>query len=58
VGELPRRGRKYVSYQLLRNVPTAHALDLSFCLLLDARRPDLIEDFGRMKISQKSSAAP
>jgi hypothetical protein len=35
----------YVSYQLLRNVLAAQALDLSFCLLLDARRPDLIEDW-------------
>jgi hypothetical protein len=26
-------------------VLAAHALDLSFCLLLDARRPDLIEDW-------------
>lgn len=45
VGDLPRRGQRYVSYQLLRNVLAAHALDLSFCLLLDARRPDLIEDW-------------
>lgn len=45
VSELPRRGQKYVSYQLLRNVLAAHALGLSFCLLLDARRPDLIEDW-------------
>jgi hypothetical protein len=45
VRELPRRGQKYVSYQLLRNVLAAHALDLSFCILLDARRPDLIEDW-------------
>jgi hypothetical protein len=45
VGDLPRRGQMYVSYQLLRNVLAAHALDLSFCLLLDARRPDLIEDW-------------
>ena len=28
VGELPGCGRKYVSYQLLRNVLAAHALDL------------------------------
>jgi hypothetical protein len=35
----------YVSYQLLRNVLAAHALDLSLCLLLDARRPDLTEDW-------------
>jgi hypothetical protein len=45
VSELPRRGGKYASYQLLRNVLAAQALDLSFCLLLDARRPDLIEDW-------------
>jgi hypothetical protein len=45
VGELPRRGRKYVSYQLLRNVLAAHALDLAFCLLIDVRRPDLVEDW-------------
>jgi hypothetical protein len=45
VRDLPRRGQKYVSYQLLRNVLAAHALDLSFCVLLDARRPDLIEDW-------------
>ena len=43
--KLPRRGREYVSYQLLRNVLAAHALGLSFCVLLDARRPDLIEDW-------------
>jgi hypothetical protein len=42
---LPRRGRKYVSYQLLRNVLAAYALNLSFCVLLDARRPDLMEDW-------------
>jgi hypothetical protein len=45
VNDLPRRGQMYVSYQLLRNVLAAQALDLSFCLLLDARRPDLIEDW-------------
>jgi hypothetical protein len=43
--QLPRVGRKYVSYQLIRNVLAAHALDLDFCTLLDARRPDLLEDW-------------
>jgi hypothetical protein len=42
---LPRTKRKYVSYQLIRNVLAAHALGLDFCALLDARRPDLIEDW-------------
>ncbi len=41
--KLPRRSGEYVSYQLLRNVLAAYALNLSFCLLLDTRRPDLIE---------------
>lgn len=40
---LPKVGRKYASYQLIRNVLAAHALGLSFCVILDARRPDLIE---------------
>ena len=35
---LPRQGRQYISYQLLRNVLAAFALDLDFCVLLDARR--------------------
>jgi hypothetical protein len=48
--ELPRRGREYVSYQLLRNVLAAYALNLSFCVLLDSRRGDLVEDwYGIMK---------
>lgn len=40
---LPRVGEQYSSYQLLRNVLAAYALGLSFCVLLDARRPDLVE---------------
>ena len=40
---LPRLNGQYVSYQLIRNVLAAHHLGLSFCVLLDARRPDLIE---------------
>jgi hypothetical protein len=43
--QLPRTKRKYVSYQLIRNVLAAHMLDLDFCTLLDARRPDLLEDW-------------
>ena len=42
---LPRTGKRYVSYQLIRNVLAAHALNLDFCTLVDARRPDLIEDW-------------
>ena len=46
--KLPRRRKHYVSYQLLRNVLAAHALDLSFCVLLDARRQDLLEQWYRV----------
>lgn len=43
VASLPRVNGDYVSYQLIRNVLAAHAGDSSFCVLLDARRPDLKE---------------
>jgi len=43
--QLPRAERKYVSYQLIRNILAAHTLGLDFCALLDARRPDLVEDW-------------
>ena len=43
--ELPQTKERYLSYQLIRNVLAAHALGLDFCTLLDARRPDLIEDW-------------
>jgi len=41
--ELPQTDSHYLCYQLLRNVLAAHAMHCSFCVLLDARRPDLIE---------------
>jgi hypothetical protein len=45
---LPRKGQDYVSYQLVRNVLAAHALNLDFCVLLDARRSDLLEQWYRV----------
>jgi hypothetical protein len=36
---------EYASYQLIRNVLAAHALGLAFCVLLDSRRPDLLESW-------------
>lgn len=36
---------KFQSYQLIRNVLAAHANVCSFCVLLDQRRPDLIEQW-------------
>jgi restriction endonuclease-like protein len=41
--QLAQTGDHYLSYQLLRNVLAAYALRCSFCLLVDARRPDLVD---------------
>jgi hypothetical protein len=40
---LPQTSQHYLSYQLIRNVLAAHATASRFCLLLDARRPDLLD---------------
>ena len=54
--QLPRAKRKYISYQLIRNVLAAHALGIDFCTLLDARRPHLIEDWFLIVRSIRSAA--
>jgi hypothetical protein len=41
--DLPQTTHDYESYQLIRNVLAAHASGCSFCVLTDARRPELIE---------------
>lgn len=43
LAELPRARERYISYQLIRNVLAAQAGALSFCVMLDVRRPDLLE---------------
>lgn len=43
--ELPQTSSDFLSYQLLRNVLGAYAINSSFCVLTDARRPDLISDW-------------
>lgn len=45
VEQLPQSEGKFVSYQLIRNVLAAFHSAGSFCVLCDARRPDLIEDW-------------
>jgi len=50
---LPRLNGQYASYQLIRNVLAAHHLGLSFCVLLDARRPDLLEAWFAVQKSVK-----
>ena len=41
--DLPQTERDFLSYQLIRNVLGAHASGCAFCVLTDARRPELIE---------------
>ena len=45
IHHLPQSATHFYSYQILRNVMAAHAGNRSFCVLLDARRPDLIDAF-------------
>jgi hypothetical protein len=43
--DLPQNERDFKSYQLIRNVLAAYASSCEFCVLTDARRPELIEDW-------------
>jgi Restriction Endonuclease associating with ARP len=43
LGDLPRCDGAFACYQLIRGVLAAHATGGSFCVLCDARRPDLVE---------------
>jgi hypothetical protein len=45
LGELMRSGELVQNYQLIRGVLAAHSTGGSFCVLCDARRPDLIENW-------------
>jgi hypothetical protein len=42
---LPAARGRFSSYQLIRNVLAAYAMGCSFCVLLDERRPDLVEQW-------------
>jgi len=43
LAELPARNGKFGGYQLIRGTLAACALGCSFCVICDARRPDLME---------------
>lgn len=43
VSELPMRGGRVMGYQLIRGTLAARASGYSFCVLCDARRPELVE---------------
>jgi len=47
--------RGYASYQLIRNVLAAYAAGCSFCVLHDARRPDLREAWFEVMAAVKSA---
>lgn len=55
LADLPRSRGQYHCYQLLRNVLAAHAHNASFCLLTDARRFDLIEDWYKVLAAIRSA---
>src|ERR1700723_225998 len=46
--ELPMRNGKQNGYQLIRGALAAYATGSSFCVLCDARRPDLVEAWFRI----------
>lgn len=48
LSELPTRNGKQCGYQLIRGVLAAYAMGCSFCVLCDARRPDLVESWYRI----------
>jgi hypothetical protein len=48
LSELPCRNERYCSYQLIRGTMAAHATGGAFCVLCDARRPELIEAWYRI----------
>ncbi len=52
--QLRTAGKRYASYQLIRNVLATHALGLEFCLLVDARRTDLLADWFEVLRSIRS----
>ncbi len=52
--ELPLRHGKHIGYQLVRDTLAACATGRSFCVLCDARRPDLMETWYRVICAVKS----
>jgi hypothetical protein len=55
VDELPLRKGKHVGYQLIRGALAAYAVGGSFCVLCDARRPDLREGWYGILRAVRSS---
>jgi len=49
VGALPMRGEEVMGYQLVRNVLAAAHYGARLVILLDQRRPDLVEEWSRVR---------
>ena len=45
----------FAAYQLIRNVLAAHAQQCSFCVILDQRRPDLLEAWFQVMAAVRSA---
>jgi hypothetical protein len=55
LGSRPRRSPPEMSrYQLIRNVLAAYSTEASFCVLVDARRHDLIESWNAVLSAVRS----
>ena len=48
ISELPVRNGKQCGYQLIRGALAAYAVERSFCVFCDARRPELVESWYRI----------
>jgi hypothetical protein len=48
LSELPMRNGMHRGYQLVRGTLAAYAMECSFCVFCDARRPDLVEAWYRV----------
>jgi hypothetical protein len=48
LSELPIRNGMQESYQLIRGTLAAYAMECSFCVFCDGRRPDLVESWYRV----------
>jgi hypothetical protein len=55
LSELPMHNDRYNSYQLIRGALAAYAMNCSFCVFCDARRPDLVEAWYRIMCAVRLS---
>ncbi|MFA5646653.1 MAG: hypothetical protein WDA18_09960 [Candidatus Ratteibacteria bacterium] len=54
--KLPQNNINYLHYQLIRNILAAYAHKISFFLICDERRPDLVKFFDDVRVCIKSES--